>query len=57
MNACTHHWLLGTIAGADIAAVCKNCGQRKTFPAAPQEISFGRKPLRKRGATMNEAKE
>jgi hypothetical protein len=40
-NQCRHRWLIQTPNGAKAPGRCKNCGIKRSFPTAPDRMSWG----------------
>jgi len=40
-KACRHHWLLGQPADGSIAAVCRECGSTRHYPAVLDDLDPG----------------
>lgn len=41
LDDCRHHWLLGQPEDGVIAAVCRNCGRRRSYPAVLDDLDPG----------------
>jgi hypothetical protein len=47
---CRHHWLLGQPENGVIAASCRNCGERRLYPAVLDDLDPGAEPESKQPA-------
>ena len=43
MDACPpHHYIVARPAGPEVEAVCKRCGQRRTYPTTLPEVQYNK---------------
>src|SRR5262245_51427069 len=45
-TACCHHWLLGQPIDGVVPAVCRNCGQRRGYPAVLDDLDPPAEPIK-----------